>query len=174
MIKACYIGGFRFSGFQGLSHASWWSGCKTSLLMTFPTCQSPLTPNMVQLGPEMWTPIGDTHTHTHKLHVYPSLLRPRKSLLLNLKIWSQIFPSKLQILRLIVQLPKDLMDWVSRRLCYVVGDADRSVSWTSVYSLIRRTCPGGDGVCTHVNSRRKALLYRDSNLQPDLSLKLQA
>ena len=66
-----------------------------------------------------------------------------------------------QILRLIVQLSKDLMDWVSRRLCYTFGDTDRSVSWTSVYSLIRRTCPGGDGVCTHVNSRRKALLYRD-------------
>ena len=71
---------------------------------------------------------------------------------------------------IIVQLSKDLNDWVSRRLCYAVGDTDKSVSWTSVYNLIRRTCPGGDGVCTHVNSRRKALLYRDSNLQPDLSL----
>ena len=29
---------------------------------------------------------------------------------------------------IIVQLSKDLMDWVSRRLCYVVGDTDRSVS----------------------------------------------
>ena len=72
--------------------------------------------------------------------------------------------------RITVQLSKDLMDWVSRRLCYAVGDTDRFVSWTWGYSLIRRTCPGGDGVCTHVNSRRKALLYRDSNLQPDLSL----
>ena len=62
------------------------------------------------------------------------------------------------------------MDWVLRRLCYAVGDTDRPVSWTSVYSLIRRTCPVGDGVCTHVNSRRKAFLYRDSNLQPDLNL----
>ena len=33
---------------------------------------------------------------------------------------------------IIVQLSKDLMDWVSRRLCYAVGDTDRSVSWTSV------------------------------------------
>ena len=54
--------------------------------------------------------------------------------------------------------------------CYALGDTNRSVSWTSVYSLIRRTCPVGDGVCTHVKSRRKALLYRDLNLQPDLSL----
>ena len=59
---------------------------------------------------------------------------------------------------IIVQLSKDIMDWVSRRLCYAVGDTDRSVSWTLVYSLIRMTCPGGDGVCTHVNSRN-CLLY---------------
>ena len=56
---------------------------------------------------------------------------------------------------IIVPLSKDLMDWVSRRLCYEVGDADRSVSWTSVYSFIRMTCPGGDGACTHVNSRKR-------------------
>ena len=76
----------------------------------------------------------------------------------------------MQILRIIIQLSKDLMDWVLRRLCYPVGDTDMSVSWTSIYSLIRRTWPGGDGVCIHVYSRRMALLYRDSNLQPDLSL----
>ena len=68
----------------------------------------------------------------------------------------------------IVQRP--FMDWVSRRLCYAVDNTDRSVFWTSIYSLIRRTWSGGDGVCTHVNSRRKALLFRDSNRQPDLNL----
>ena len=76
----------------------------------------------------------------------------------------------MQILLLIVQLFKDLMDRMSRRLCYAVGNTDRSVFWSSIYSLIRWTWPGGDGVCTQVNSRRKALLFRDSNLQPDLSL----
>ena len=40
---------------------------------------------------------------------------------------------------IIVQLSRDLMDWVSQRLCFAFGDTDRSVSWTSVYSLIRRT-----------------------------------
>ena len=40
---------------------------------------------------------------------------------------------------IIVQLSKDLMDWVSQRLCFTFGDTDRSVSWTSVYSLIRKT-----------------------------------
>ena len=60
----------------------------------------------------------------------------------------------MQILWIMVQLSKDLMDWMSRRLCYAVGDTDRPVSWTSVYSLIRRTCPGEDGVCTHVNRHR--------------------
>ena len=34
--------------------------------------------------------------------------------------------------RIIVQLSKDFMDWVSQRLCYAIGDTDRSVSWTSV------------------------------------------
>ena len=34
------------------------------------------------------------------------------------------------------------MDWVSRRLWYVVSDTDRSVSWTSVYRLIRMTFLG--------------------------------
>ena len=76
----------------------------------------------------------------------------------------------MHIVRLIVQLSKDLMDWVLRRLCKAVGDTDRSVSWTSTYSLIKRTCPGGDEVCTHVNFRKKTLFYRDLNLQPDLSL----
>ena len=70
---------------------------------------------------------------------------------------------------IIVQLSRDLMDWVSQRLCFAFGGTDMSVSWTSVYSLIRRTW-GEDGVCTHVNSRRKFFLYRNSNLQPDLSL----
>ena len=85
------------------------------------------------------------------------------------ELWPKVKSKKVNVW-IIVQLSKDLMDWVSRRLCYAVGDTDRPVSWTSVYSPIRRTCPGGDGVCTHVNSRRKALLYRDSNLQPGLSL----
>ena len=40
---------------------------------------------------------------------------------------------------IIVQLSKDLMDWVLQRLCFAFGDTDRSVSWTSAYSLIRRT-----------------------------------
>ena len=40
----------------------------------------------------------------------------------------------------IVQLSRDLMDWVSQRLCFAFDDTDRFVSWTSVYSLIQRTC----------------------------------
>ena len=36
---------------------------------------------------------------------------------------------QMQILWLIVQLSKDLMVWVSRRLCYAVGDTGRAVSY---------------------------------------------
>ena len=72
---------------------------------------------------------------------------------------------------IIVQLSKDLMDWVSRRLCYAVGDTDKSVCLGPRFIVSSEGLAlGGDGVCTHVNSRRKALLCRDSNLQPDLSL----
>ena len=37
---------------------------------------------------------------------------------------------------IIVQLPRDLMDLVSQRLCFAFGETHWSVSWTSVYSLI--------------------------------------
>ena len=62
------------------------------------------------------------------------------------------------------------MDWVLQRLCFAFGDTDRSVSWTSVYSLIQRTWGRMEFVHIYVYSRIKFFLCRDSNLQPDLSL----
>ena len=38
------------------------------------------------------------------------------------------FSISMQIQQLIVQLFKYLMDWVSRKICYAVGDIDKAVS----------------------------------------------
>ena len=43
---------------------------------------------------------------------------------------------KKQILRLIVQLSIDLMDYVSRRICYTVGDIDRAVPYVGPRCIV--------------------------------------
>ena len=46
-----------------------------------------------------------------------------------ISLFARLLSLQMQTLQLIVQLFKDFMDWVSQRLCYVVGDTDRPVSY---------------------------------------------
>ena len=56
--------------------------------------------------------------------------------ILTLNISKTIMHKKVNV-GIIVQLSKDLMDWVSQILYFAFGGTDRSVSWTSIYSLIQ-------------------------------------
>ena len=45
-------------------------------------------------------------------------------------------PHKKVNVGIIVQLSKDLMDWVSRKLCYAVGNTDRAVSYVGPWFIV--------------------------------------